>query len=352
MEEAVSSFKIAGHDVSAASEPYIVAEMSGNHNHDINRAKALIDAAAEAGAHAVKLQTYRADTITIRSDRPEFRIPGGLWKDRTLYELYEEAYTPWEWHAELFAHAKSRGITIFSSPFDLTAVDFLEKLDAPAYKIASPEVVDWGLMERVAATKKPVIVSTGMASDKEIEEAIHVLKSNGAGGIVVLHCISSYPAPTDQCHLRKIGRIADKFGVLAGLSDHTMGLEVPIAAVALGAVLIEKHFTLARADGGVDSAFSLEAEELADLVRATRLTYHALGNPEADDIDAERMNRQFRRSIYFVADLPAGAEVKREHVKSIRPGFGLAPRHLEAIIGKRTTTAITHGTPTSWDLLA
>ncbi|MBL8589432.1 MAG: pseudaminic acid synthase [Methylobacteriaceae bacterium] len=348
----MTSFKIGDREISRQAPPYIVAEMSGNHNHDIGRARALIDAAAKAGADAVKLQTYRADTITIRSDRPEFRIPGGLWKDRTLYELYEEAYTPWEWHGDLFAHARAKGIDIFSSPFDLTAVDFLAALDAPAYKIASPEAIDWGLMEKVAATGKPVILSTGMASNAEIGEAIEVLKSNGAGGIVVLHCISSYPAPTDQAHLAKIRRIAERFDVLTGLSDHTMGLEVPIAAVALGAVLIEKHFTLKRADGGVDSAFSLEAEELAELVRATRLAHQALGDPEADDIEAERMNRQFRRSIYFVADLPAGAEIRPEHVKSIRPGLGLPPKHLRDIVGRRTKAPIAYGTPTSWELIA
>lgn len=345
-------FRIADREISRAVRPYIIAEMSGNHNHDINRAKALIEAAAAAGADAVKLQTYRADTITIKSDRPEFRIPNGLWKGRTLYDLYEEAYTPWEWHAELFAHAKANNIAIFSSPFDATAVDFLADLGAPAYKIASPESIDWGLMEKVAGTGKPVILSTGMASNEEIGEAIEVLKSNGAGGIVVLHCISSYPAPTEQSHLRKIQRIAEKFDVLTGLSDHTMGVSVPVAAVALGAVMIEKHFTLKRADGGVDSAFSLEADELAELVRVTRSTFMALGDADADDIEAERMNRQFRRSIYFVADLPAGATIGPEHVKSIRPGLGLAPKHLREIIGRKTSAPIAYGTPTSWDLIS
>lgn len=343
-------FTLDGREVSQEAEPYIIAEMSGNHNHDITRAKALIDAAAAAGANAVKLQTYRADTITIKSDRPEFRIPGGLWKDRTLYELYEEAHTPWDWHDELFAHAKAKGITIFSSPFDLTAVDFLESLGAPAYKIASPEAVDWGLMEKVAGTGKPIILSTGMASNEEIGEAIEVLTSNGASGLVVLHCISSYPAPTDQSHLRKIRRIAERFNVLTGLSDHTMGIEVPVAAVALGAVMIEKHFTLARADGGVDSAFSLEAHELADLVRTTKLAFHALGNGDADDIEAEKLNRQFRRSIYTVRDIPAGAVIQPEDVKSIRPGLGLKPKHLKEIIGKRAKAAIPAGVPTTWEM--
>jgi pseudaminic acid synthase len=344
-------FKIGNREVSRQAPPYIIAEMSGNHNHDIGRAKALIEAAARSGADAVKLQTYRADTITIRSERPEFRIGGGLWKGRTLYDLYEEAYTPWEWHGELFAYARSLGIDIFSSPFDATAVDFLENLDAPAYKIASPEAIDWGLMEKVAGTGKPVILSTGMASNEEIAEAINVLRSNGATNLVVLHCISSYPAPTDQANLAKIRSIAEKFGVMTGLSDHTMGLEVPIAATALGAVVIEKHFTLKRADGGVDSAFSLEADELAELVRTTRLTAKALGNPEADDIEAERDNRQFRRSLYFVADLPVGSEIQPEHVKSIRPGLGLPPKHLREIIGRKTKAPVAYGTPTSWDLI-
>lgn len=346
----MNSFKLDGRVVSQETEPYIIAEMSGNHNHDINRAKALINAAALAGANAVKLQTYRADTITIKSDRPEFRIPSGLWKGRSLYELYEEAHTPWDWHDKLFAHARAKNITIFSSPFDLSAVDFLEGLGAPAYKIASPEAVDWALMEKIAGTNKPVILSTGMASNEEISEAIEVITSNGAGGLVVLHCISSYPAPTDQSHLRKIRRIADRFNVLTGLSDHTMGIEVPVAAVALGAVMIEKHFTLSRADGGVDSAFSLESHELVDLVRMTKLAFHALGDGDVDDIEAEKLNRQFRRSIYTVRDIAAGAIVRPNDVKSIRPGLGLKPKFLKQIIGKRAKVAIPAGVPTTWEM--
>lgn len=325
--------------------------MSGNHNGDINRAKKLIEAARWAGAAAVKLQTYRADTITIRSDRPEFRISSGLWAGRTLYDLYEEAHTPWEWHAELFDHARELGITVFSSPFDGTAVDFLEKLGAPAYKIASAEIVDWGLIERIAGTRKPVILSSGMASDGELQEALHILRQNGSGDCLLLHCISAYPTPVAEAQLSRIPYLADRFGVQTGLSDHTMGATAAVAAVALGAVAVEKHFTLARADGGVDSAFSLEREELKEFCETLSGVHRALRSDVHSRPASEEETRAFRRSLYFVRPLKAGQVICGEDVKSIRPGLGLPPRHLREIIGKKAMSDIPAGVPVAWALI-
>jgi pseudaminic acid synthase len=343
--------QIANRSVSHKASPFVIAEMSGNHNGDINRAKKLIEVAKWAGADAVKLQTYLPDTITIRSDRPEFRINSGLWKGRTLYELYEEAHTPWEWHAELFAHAERVGIILFSAPFDATAVDLLESLNAPAYKIASAEVIDWGLLERVASPGKPVIVSSGMATDQELEEALNILKTNGASNVVLLHCISSYPAPLAETNLRRIPYLADKFQVLTGLSDHTMGKTAAIAAVALGAVIVEKHFTLAREDGGVDASFSLEEEELKDLCHTLVEVHASLQGNVVERPASETETRLFRRSLYFIRSLKAGQEITREDLKSIRPGAGLLPRHLKDIIGKKAAADIQAGTPTAWSLI-
>jgi len=341
--------RIADHEIGAGNRPFIIAEMSGNHNQDINRAKALIQAAARAGADAVKLQTYTADTITIRSDRPEFRIHGGLWDGRTLYELYEEAHTPWEWHPQLFAAGAEEGVVVFSSPFDATAVDFLQSLQCPAYKIASPEIVDWNLLEKVAATGKPIIVSTGMAIEQEVDEAMEVLRSNGAEEVVLLHCVSAYPAPVEACNLRRIPAMMDRYGVPVGLSDHTMGLEVPLAAIALGAAVIEKHFTLRRADGGVDSAFSLEAEELAQLCQAANNVHAALGSPEPGHNPAEDHNRKFRRSLYFMRAMKAGDVVKEGDLRSIRPGMGLPPKYLARLIGTRLLRDASEGEPATWE---
>lgn len=337
--------------ISRTEKPYVIAEMSGNHNGDINRALSLIEAAAWAGADAVKLQTYRADTITIRSDRPEFKIDTGLWAGRTLYELYEEAHTPWDWHKVLFERARELEITIFSSPFDETAVDFLEDLDAPAYKIASAEIIDWGLIERIAATGKPVIISSGMATDTELGEALNVLRTCGARDIVMLHCISAYPTPLADAGLRRIPYLADKFGIHAGLSDHTMGEAAAIAAVALGAVVVEKHFTLARADGGVDSAFSLEKEELKSFCDTLAGVHAAIQSAPEQRPDSEEETRSFRRSLYFVRALKAGQTITREDVKSIRPGLGLLPRHLKEIVGKKASADIPAGIPTEWALI-
>lgn len=345
------SMKIETTPISRDSSPYVIAEMSGNHNGDIGRAKRLIDAARSAGASAVKLQTYRADTITIRSDRPEFRISSGLWAGRTLYDLYEEAHTPWEWHGELFAHARALGITVFSSPFDDTAVDFLEQLGAPAYKIASAEIVDWGLIERIAGTGKPVILSSGMATDQELQEALNVLRSNGAGECLLLHCISAYPTPIAESQLSRIPYLADRFGVQVGLSDHTMGSSAAIAAVALGAVAVEKHFTLARSDGGVDSAFSLEKDELRSFVDDLRGVHAAIRSDVHQRPVAEAETRAFRRSLYFVRPVAAGQQITRGDVKSIRPGLGLAPRHLKEIIGRTAAVDIEGGVPVDWSLI-
>ena len=343
---------IAGRHVGPDHAPYVIAEMSGNHNGDIERAKALISAAAEAGADAVKLQTYTADTITIRSDRPEFQIADGLWKGRSLYELYEEAHTPWDWHPALFEHARACGITAFSSPFDPSAVAFLEELGAPAYKIASPEVIDWGLLKTVAQTGKPIIISSGMATDQEMREAIDVLQQNGAGGIIALHCISAYPTPIEQANVRRVQRLSEMLGIPSGLSDHSMGLTVPMTAVALGACAVEKHFTLARADGGVDSAFSLEKGELAELCTAVRDVYSTLGDGRLEVADAEAGTCQFRRSLYFVAPLSKGDIITVENVRSIRPGLGLLPRHLDELVGRRASVDIAAGTPVDWDLVS
>ena len=343
--------RIANRIISAGYKPYIIAELSGNHNGDIRRAKRLIDAAKSAGADAVKLQTYRPDTITIQSDRPEFRIKSGLWRGRSLYDLYNEAHTPWEWHAELFAYAKTTGITIFSTPFDETAVDLLESLDAPAYKIASAEIIDWELIESVAKTGKPVLISSGMASDEEIDEALHILRTNGTSDIVLLHCVSAYPTPLSESCLSRIEYLYKKFGVLIGLSDHTLGNAAAVAAVTLGAVVVEKHFTLSRDDGGIDAAFSIEKDELERLCRVLVDIHSSLHSSPLKRPSSESENSSFRRSLYFVRSLKTGQVITREDVKSIRPGLGLKPRYLNEIIGKKAATDIPAGTPTSWSLI-
>jgi len=342
------TMKIAGRPISPDHPPYVIAEMSGNHNGDINRARELIKAAKEAGADAVKLQTYTADTITIPSERPEFQITSGLWEGRSLHELYHEAHTPWEWHAPLFAYAKEIGITVFSSPFDPSAVDYLENLGAPAYKVASPEVIDWGLLKKIATTGKPVIISSGMATDQEMIEAIDVLRKAGCEQIVALHCISAYPTPLEQANLRRIEKLREILNVNTGLSDHSMGLTAASTAVALGACIVEKHFTLARADGGVDSAFSLEKEELANMCQNLKDVHNTLGNKNTELAPAEESTRQFRRSLYFVKDMKSGDVVTQENVRSIRPGMGLLPRYLDEILGKTINQDIGFGTPTDW----
>ena len=345
------SFAIEGRRVGAGQPPYVIAEMSGNHNGDIQRAFALIDAAGEAGADAVKLQTYTADTITIDHHGPGFDIEGGLWDGRSLYELYQEASTPWEWHPALFEHARKRGIAIFSSPFDPTAVAFLHGLGAPAFKIASFELVDLPLIELCAETGRPLIMSTGMANETEIAEALAAARGAGNDQIVLLHCVSGYPTPIADSNIARISRLAERFGVAIGLSDHTPGVTVPIAATALGACVIEKHFTLRRADGGPDAAFSLEPEELKQLVDGVRAAWSALGDGAEKIEPSEAGSLQYRRSLYVVADIAEGDIFTPETVRSIRPGFGLPPKEIKRVLGQRARRTVTRGTPMAWDMV-
>ena len=342
---------IAGRKIGPGHPPYIVAEMSGNHNGDIGRALALIDAAKAAGADAVKLQTYTADTITIDHDGPGFTVHGGLWDGRRLHELYDEAHTPWAWHQQLFDHAKAIGITIFSSPFDATAVELLTALDAPAFKIASFELVDLPLIELCARTGKPLIMSTGLASPQEIAEAMAAARGAGATEIILLHCTSGYPAPPSDMNLLTLPHLAAEHGAVAGLSDYTMGVTVSVAAVALGACFIEKHFTLDRAEGGVDSDFSLEPPELARLVTECHDAWLALGSVRYDEVASEASNRDFRRSLYVVADVAEGEALTPENVRSIRPGFGLPPKHLPEVLGRKASRALKRGTPLDWTMV-
>jgi N-acetylneuraminate synthase len=343
---------IKGRRISPESPPYVIAEMSGNHNGDIGRALRLIDAAAAAGADAVKLQTYTADTITLDHDGPGFRLEGGLWAGRRLYDLYREAHTPWDWHPALFRHAAERGIAVFSSPFDASAIELLESLDAPAYKIASFELVDLPLIECAARTGKPLIMSTGLATIGEIEEAVNCARAAGAEELLLLHCTSGYPTPPAECNLRTLPHLAQSFGALAGLSDHTLGIEVPVAAVALGAVAIEKHFTLSRADGGPDAAFSLEAAELGALVKACRTAWEALGSIDYSLTPSEGKGRDLRRSLYVVADMAAGEAFGPANLRSIRPGYGLPPKHWPAVIGRHASRPIRRGEPLDWSMVA
>jgi N-acetylneuraminate synthase len=342
---------IAGRPLGADHPPLIVAELSGNHNQSLDRARRLMDAAAAAGAEAVKLQSYTPDTITLDHNGPGFRITQGLWAGRTLYDLYAEAHTPFEWHAPLFEHARGLGLIVFSSPFDASAVDLLQSLDAPAYKIASFELIDLPLVERAAATGRPLILSTGMSSSEEIGEAAAAARAAGSGGIVLLHCVSAYPSKPRDAHLRTMRRLADDYGCLSGLSDHTPGSAVAVAATALGAVLIEKHVTLDRGDGGPDSSFSLEPSELARLVVDCRDAFDALGEANLVRTPEEGDNRQFRRSLYVVRDVSAGRPLSAADVRSIRPGFGLAPKHLGAVLGRCASRDLKRGEPFAWEML-
>ncbi|MGL5007968.1 MAG: pseudaminic acid synthase [Plesiomonas sp.] len=341
--------EINGRRIGADYPPYIIAELSANHNGDINRAIQIIDAAKQAGADAVKLQTYTANTITIEHDSDEFNIQGGLWDGETLYSLYQKASMPWEWHQPLFEHAKKRGITIFSSPFDFTAVDLLEQLDAPAYKIASFELVDLPLIRRVAQTGKPMIMSTGMANAKEIAEAVNTARSHGCQQLVLLHCVSGYPAPAEQYNLRTIPDMAQRFNSITGLSDHTLDNATAIASVALGACVIEKHVTLDRSAGGPDDSFSLEPNELTRLCQDTRTAWSALGAVTYERTEAEKGNVKFRRSLYVIQDIAAGERLNADNVRSIRPGFGLLPRYYDEVIGKVACRLLKKGTALSWE---
>jgi len=343
--------EIAGRKIGPAYEPFVICELSGNHNGELSRALSMIDAAAATGCDAVKIQTYTADTITLDVDRPEFRIHGGLWDGRSLYELYQEAQTPYEWHAALFERARRAGVILFSSPFDETAVDLLDGLGAPAFKIASFEAVDLPLIRYAAARGKPLIISTGMANLAEIEAARTAALEAGAAGVVLLHCVSSYPADLADANVRTVADMAQRFDSPVGLSDHTHGSAASVAAVALGASVIEKHFTLARADGGPDAAFSLEPAEFTALVRDCKDAWRALGRAHYDVLGSERGALQFRRSLYVCADTPAGAELTRANVRSVRPGLGLAPQHLDAILGRPAARPLKRGEPLAWDMV-
>ncbi|PTX19976.1 pseudaminic acid synthase [Pontibacter mucosus] len=346
----IQDINIAGRLVGPHHKPFIIAEMSGNHNQSLERALAIVDAAADAGADAIKLQTYTADTMTLPGALT-IEDEGSLWKGRELYDLYKEAYTPWEWHQPIFDRARERGMLAFSSPFDETAVDFLEELGAPVYKIASFENTDHPLLRRVAATGKPVIMSTGAATVQEVAEGVEVLRAAGCRELILLKCTSTYPATPENTNLVTIPHLRALYGVQVGLSDHTMGVGAAVAAVALGATVIEKHFTLRRADGGVDSAFSLEPEELRTLVVESERAWLALGQVQYGVQRAEEKSRLFKRSVYAAQDIKAGEPLTKENIRVIRPGLGLAPKHYDTLLGKAARQDIKAGTPLNWDLV-
>lgn len=343
---------IDGRAIGPKHAPYVIAELSANHNGNLDTALRIIAEAKATGADAIKLQTYRPDTITLKSDAPEFQINDGLWAGHTLYDLYEWAHTPWDWHKPLFDRARELGITMFSSPFDFTAVDLLEDLNAPAYKIASFEAVDLPLIRYVASTGKPMIISTGMADADEIGEAIEAARSAGCKELVVLHCVSGYPAPAADYNLLTMPDMAQRFGVLTGLSDHTLDNTTAIASVALGGCVIEKHFTLDRSGGGPDDSFSLEPAEFKALVDGAHTAWQAMGQVDYGRKSSETGNVKFRRSLYFVQDIPAGGMITADAVRSVRPGYGAAPKHLDAIIGRRVVDAVAANTPVKLDNLS
>jgi N-acetylneuraminate synthase len=352
MSAAPAEIEIAGRKIGAAYEPYVICELSGNHNGSLERALEMVDGAAATGCDAIKIQTYTADTITMDVDRPEFRIRGGLWDGRSLYELYQEAQTPYEWHEAIFQRAAQGGVTIFSSPFDETAVDLLDGLGAPAFKIASFEAVDLPLIRYAAAKGKPLIISTGMANLAEIEAARDAALDGGAAGVILLHCVSSYPAVMEDANVRNIADMAGRFDCPIGLSDHTHGVAASVAAVAMGASVIEKHFTLARADGGPDAAFSLEPAEFTALVRDCKDAWKALGRVHYDVLGSERGSLQFRRSLYIAAEVKAGEPLTRANVRSIRPGNGLPPADLEKLLGRPAARDLARGEPLDWTMVA
>lgn len=336
---------INGRRIASDTAPYIIAELSANHNGKLDTALKIIEEAHKAGADAIKLQTYTADTITLNSDAEDFQIHGGLWDGKTLYQLYQEAHMPWEWHQPLFDHAHKLGITIFSSPFDNTAVDLLEDLNAPAYKIASFEAVDLPLIKYVASTGKPMIISTGMADAEEIAEAIDAARAGGCTELAILHCVSGYPAPAADYNLRTIPDMMQRFGLVTGLSDHTLDNTTALTSVALGASIIEKHFTLNRSGGGPDDSFSLEPAELAALCRDSKTAWAALGQVDYGRKSSEQGNVKFRRSLYFVKNMSAGETLTSDSVRSLRPGYGLKPKELDRIIGKKLAKNVYFGEP-------
>jgi len=347
----MNDFAIAGRKIGSQFPPYVIAEMSANHNGDLGAALRIMNEAKKSGADAIKIQTYRPDTITLNCNHSDFKIKDGLWAGRNLYELYEWAHTPWEWHATLFEYAKEIGLTIFSSPFDNTAVDLLEELGTPAYKIASFEAVDLPLIRYVACTGKPMIISTGMSDTIEIEEAINAAREGGCKELAILHCVSGYPAPAADYNLRTLPDMIHRYGLTVGLSDHTLDNATAIASVALGASIIEKHFTLDRQGGGPDDSFSLQPRELQELCRNTRTAWDAMGAVNYGRKSSEVSNIKFRRSLYFVKPLKAGQRVSADAVRSVRPGFGLAPKHLDVVIGSVLKTDVDFGMAVTWDLL-
>jgi N-acetylneuraminate synthase len=349
----MKEFTIGGRPVGRAHAPFIIAEMSGNHNQSLERALAIVDAAAAAGAHALKIQTYTADAMTLDLDRDEFMIadPKSPWAGQSLHKLYQQAYTPWEWHAPIFARCRQLGILCFSTPFDEAAVDFLETLAVPCYKVASFENTDLPLIRKMAATGKPLIISTGMASIAELDETVRSARAAGCGDLVLLKCTSTYPATPDSSNLATIPHMAALFGCQVGLSDHTMGIGAAVASVVLGASVIEKHFTLRRADGGVDSTFSLEPEELRSLVIESERAWRALGEVSYGATQAEQASLQYRRSLYVAQDIKAGQVLDERNMRRIRPGFGLAPKYYELLLGRRVKQDLAKGTPLSWDVL-
>jgi N-acetylneuraminate synthase len=345
--------KLAGSSIGLYESPFVIAEMSGNHNRSLDRALALVDAAADAGADAIKLQTFTADSMTLKSEAPEFRAsPSSVWAGQTLHSLYEASSTPIEWHEKIMERAAERGIACFSSPFDEAAIDFLEKLNVPAYKIASFECIDLPLIKHAASTGKPLIISTGMATLSEMAEAVDTARDAGCTDLILLKCTSTYPASPQNSNIRSIPHMRELFNCEVGLSDHTMGIGTSVAAVALGARVIEKHLTLDRSDGGVDSTFSLEPLEFASLVSETNRAWLSLGQISYGPTQAEQASRLRRRSIYAIRDIAEGEALTTQNVRRIRPGDGLPPKHYESIIGKSARSAISKGTPISWDLLA
>lgn len=347
----MNEINIAGRKIGPQFPPYVIAEMSANHNGNMVTALRIIDEAKKAGADAVKIQTYRADTITLKSDLPDFQIKDGLWAGRSLYELYEWAHTPWEWHATLFEHARKIGITLFSSPFDTTAVDLLEDLGAPAYKIASFEAIDLPLIRYVARTGKPMIISTGMSDAQEIQEAIEAAREGGCQELAILRCVSGYPAPASDYNLHTLTDMLKRFALTTGLSDHTLDNTIAVASVALGASIIEKHFTLDRKGGGPDDSFSLEPPELRELCQNVRTAWEAMGSVNYGRKSSEIGNVKFRRSLYFVRPLKAGERVPADAIRSVRPGFGLAPKHWDEVVGAVLKADVDFGVAVSWDLL-
>ncbi|MBL4942740.1 MAG: pseudaminic acid synthase [Colwellia sp.] len=342
---------INGTKIGPAFKPYIIAELSANHNGSIEKALKSIEVAAQCGVDAIKIQSYTPDTMTIDCDKEDFQVKGGLWDGYKLYDLYQWAQTPFEWHKQLFDKAKDVGVTLFSTPFDETAVELLEELNTPAYKLASFEITDLPLIKRIAQTGKPLIISTGMANLEEITEAINTAKENGCKELVVLHCISAYPAPVEQTNLATIADISKRFNVISGLSDHTLGTVVSVTSIALGACLIEKHFILDRNDKGPDSEFSLEPDDLARLVKETKAAHQAIGVAGYERKPIEEASMKFRRSLYFIKDIKQDEIITKEHISRIRPGFGLAPKYYQQLLGKKVNKDIPRGTATSWELI-